>query len=99
MDRLHRSKPQLRGNSARIANKADLHPVNPFSKRETHDAQTILWYKIFTILTWLLAVVSSVYYTIHAPHDDITKQRTIWGQNRHHHTAFALNSCIASIYW
>lgn len=76
-----------------------LHRINPFAKRETHDAQTILWYKVFTILTWLLAVVSSVYYTIHAPHDDITKQRTIWGQNRHHHTAFALNSCIASIYW
>jgi hypothetical protein len=73
--------------------------VNPFAKRETHDAQTIFWYKIFTTLSWLLAVVSSVYYTFHAPDDDVTKQRTIWGQNRHHHTAFALNSCIASIYW
>ncbi|KFY31841.1 hypothetical protein V493_00744 [Pseudogymnoascus sp. VKM F-4281 (FW-2241)] len=76
-----------------------LHRINPFAKRETHDPQTILWYKIFTILTWLLAVVSSVYYTFHSPSDDITKQRTIWGQNKHHHTAFALNSCIASIYW
>ncbi|KFY94303.1 hypothetical protein V500_03345 [Pseudogymnoascus sp. VKM F-4518 (FW-2643)] len=76
-----------------------LHRINPFAKRETHDPHAILWYKICTILTWLLSVVTSVYYTFDAPYDDKTKQRTIWGQNSHHHTAFALNSCIASIYW
>lgn len=76
-----------------------LHRINPFTKRETHDARAILWYKILTVLTWILAVGSSVYYTFHAPKDDVLARRTIWGQNKHHHTAFALNSCIASIYW
>ena len=73
--------------------------VNPFSKRESHDAQSILTYKILTIVTWLLAVISSVYYTLHAPKDDHFARRSIWGQNSHHHTAFAMNSVIASIYW
>jgi hypothetical protein len=101
MDRLHQSKPQtpLHSQLWLCRKDANPRPVNPFAKRETHDAQTIFWYKIFTTLSWLLAVVSSVYYTFHAPDDDVTKQRTIWGQNRHHATAFALNSCIASIYW
>lgn len=77
-----------------------LHQVNPFSKRDSHDARTIWVYKILTIITWLLVVISSVYYTFNAPKDGPYKRRhTIWGQNSAHHTAFALNSIIASIYW
>lgn len=75
------------------------HSINPFSKRDSHDAKTIWAYKIFTILSWLLIVASSVYYSLHAPHDGKYKHRTIWGQNSHYNTAFELNSIIASIYW
>lgn len=76
-----------------------LNRINPFTKRETYDPQTILWYKILTLLTWLLAVISSVYYSVCEPEDDVLARRTIWGQNKHNHTAFALNAIIASIYW
>lgn len=76
------------------------HSINPFSKRDSHDAKTIWAYKILTILSWLLVVVTSVYYTFHSPHDVGKHVRhSIWGQNSAHHTAFALNSLIASIYW
>ncbi|KAI9741481.1 MAG: hypothetical protein M1818_004287 [Claussenomyces sp. TS43310] len=76
-----------------------LHQINPFSKRDSHNANSIIAYKVLTIVSWLLVVLSSVYYTFDAPRDDVYARRTIWGQNRHYHTAFALNSLIASIYW
>jgi hypothetical protein len=76
-----------------------LHHINPFTKRDSHDARTVWVYKVLTILTWLLTVVTSVYYTFERPQDDNLARRTIWGQNKHFHTAFALNSLIASIYW
>jgi len=76
-----------------------LHQVNPFSKRESYDPPTVWTYKFLTIITWLLVVISSVYYTFRAPDDDHLPRRTIWGQNNHFHTAFTINSIIVSIYW
>jgi len=76
-----------------------LHQVNPFVKRDAHDARSLRAYKFLTIISWLLVVVASVYYAFHAPHDDVYARRTIWGQNRHYHTAFTINSVIVSIYW
>jgi hypothetical protein len=76
-----------------------LHQVNPFAKRETYDAKAVWAYKILTIITWLVTVISSVYYTFHAPKDGKLARRTIWGQNYEYHTAFALNAVITSIYW
>jgi len=76
-----------------------LHQVNPFSKRDNHSANAVVAYKVLTIVSWLLVVISTVYYTFDAPTDDVYARRTIWGQNRAHHTAFSLNSIIASIYW
>lgn len=73
-----------------------LSTVNPFSKRDTHDAQTVWFYKVTTIITWLLVVASSVYYNYHAPTDDKCGH-TIWGQNGP--TPFALNPIIVDIYW
>jgi len=76
-----------------------LQQINPFTKRDSHDARAVLIYKFLTFVTWVLSVVTTVYYTFNIPHDDHLPRRTIWGQNRHFHTAFALNSLIASIYW
>jgi len=71
---------------------------NPFARRESHSAGSITTYRIFTILSWLLVTVATIYYTIHAPHDDVKKRRnTIWGHNKP--TPFALNVAITSIYW
>jgi hypothetical protein len=77
----------------------DFDPVNPFAKRDEHATKAVWTYKALTIITWLLVVITSIYYTFNAPGDDKYPRRTIWGQNRVHHTAFALNSVIASIYW
>lgn len=76
-----------------------LRQANPFAKRETYDARAVWTYKILTVITWLVTVISSVYYTFHAPKDDKLARRTIWGQNHEYHTAFALNPVITSIYW
>lgn len=72
--------------------------MNPFSKRESHTAQSVLTYKILTIISWLVVTITTIYYTFNAPHDDRKKWRdTIWGHNIS--TPFALNVVITSIYW
>lgn len=73
--------------------------VNPFSKRDSHDATSVTVYKVLTILSYLLSMVTTVYYTFNAPQDDKFARRTIWGQNSAFHTAFTLNAIITSIYW
>lgn len=73
---------------------------NPFARRESHPAQAIWTYKILTILTWLVLVIASVYYTFNKPDDDVKKWRhTIWGVNKAYPTPFAQNAIITSIYW
>ncbi|RDW69447.1 ATP synthase F0 [Coleophoma cylindrospora] len=75
-------------------------PVNPFSRRESHSAASVTTYKVLTILSWLLVVITSFYYSFNVPQDDIKKWRsTIWGVNAVYHTPFATSSVIASIYW
>ncbi|RSL85481.1 hypothetical protein CEP52_016135 [Fusarium oligoseptatum] len=78
---------------------ANWQQLNPFSKRESHSNGAILTYKILTLLTWILSVVVSVYYTVRRPEDGHTRNRTIWEQNHMYPTAFSLNSTITSIYW
>jgi len=74
---------------------------NPFSKQDTHSKNSILAYRIASILSWLLLVVATFYYTYHVPKDDkLGYRHTIWGVNNFFgHSPFALNSVIASIYW
>jgi len=75
------------------------HRHNPFAKRESHSAGTITAYKIFTLLSWLLSVVVSVYYVFEEPRDGFHIRRRIWDQNYLYRTAFTLNSTIVDIYW
>jgi hypothetical protein len=57
-------------------------------------------YKVCTIVTWLLVIVSGAYYTFNAPvHCRHHHCHTIWGQNDHRPTPFNLNSIVTSIYW
>jgi len=73
---------------------------NPFARRESHNTQSIWAYKITTILTWLLVVVATFYYTYNVPEHKAGWRHTIWGVNKAYgHSPFALNSVIASIYW
>jgi hypothetical protein len=55
---------------------------------------------VLTIITWLVSVLASIYYTFGKPLDDKEHWRnTIWGHNRDFPTPFALNALIASLYW
>ncbi|OCL09835.1 DUF1774-domain-containing protein [Glonium stellatum] len=76
-----------------------IHSINPFSSSDDYSHQSIITYKIATAVTWLLAVITSVYYTFEKPHEGKYHRHTIWGQNGHHRTPFTMNSVITSIYW
>lgn len=73
--------------------------VNPFSRRESYSGGEITTYKVFTLATWLLSVVTSVYYTLEHPHGKHSINRRIWEQNDHYPSGFTMNSVIASIFW
>ncbi|KAF2198366.1 DUF1774-domain-containing protein [Delitschia confertaspora ATCC 74209] len=77
----------------------DASEYNPFSRRDEHSRNALVGYKIGTAISWLLLVITSIYYTFRAPGEGHKPRRTIWGQNSAHHTPFALNSVITSIYW
>ncbi|KAG5948793.1 hypothetical protein E4U60_000868 [Claviceps pazoutovae] len=78
---------------------ANWNAYNPFSRRDSHSGVSIFAYKIFTLLSWLLSVVVSVYYVLHAPTDGFTIRRRIWDQNYLYPTAFTMNSVLGDIYW
>lgn len=79
-----------------VANKA---LVNPFHARNDYPRGSVITYKVCSALSYLLVVITSIYYTFERPHEGRRSRHTIWDQNRHHHTAFALNSAIITIYW
>ncbi|KAF2798142.1 DUF1774-domain-containing protein [Melanomma pulvis-pyrius CBS 109.77] len=84
--------------------------LNPFARREEFSSQHLLLYKITTLVTYLLLLVTAFYYTFNAPHDGKhhhgknhhgrwDHQSTIWGQNDLHPTPYSQNFIITSIYW
>ncbi|TQN72223.1 hypothetical protein CSHISOI_03264, partial [Colletotrichum shisoi] len=76
-----------------------INALNPFSKKEAHSVRSITTYKVLTILSWLLSLVVTFYYTFNEPRDGFTIRRRIWDQNYLYPTAFTLNSAIVDIYW
>lgn len=72
--------------------------VNPFSKKESHSPNAIITYKVLTLLTWLLSVVVSVYYSVESPADDLKHGRTIAGQNYLNPSGFTLNFPLVDLY-
>jgi len=74
--------------------------VTPGEHRPSRNV--ILLWRILTPISWLFIVITSTYYTFRRPHEGGNRhydRHTIWGQNGRHHTPFALNSVIVSIYW
>jgi hypothetical protein len=77
-----------------------LNQINPFAKRDSHSPGAVITYKVLTILTWLLSVIVSVYYTFHGADDiGLHHRRTIWEQNAIFRSGFTQNRIITSIYW
>lgn len=76
---------------------------NPFSRRTSFSSQSILLYKITTTLSYLLFLITAIYYNFHAPHDGDTKHHhnlhnaRFWQHN--FSTPFAQSAIITSIYW
>jgi hypothetical protein len=77
----------------------DWNAWNPFARREEHTRQSITAYKILTILSWLLAVIPSLYYTFDDPRDGHSIRKRLWDINLLYPTAFTLNPIITTIYW
>jgi hypothetical protein len=77
------------------------HRVNPFAKRDSHSNGAINTYRILTIISWLMAVVSSVYFSTwqHTNHDGTIIRQGIWDLNRLYPSAFTMNSTIVEIFW
>ncbi|KAI6263869.1 hypothetical protein MCOR26_011773, partial [Pyricularia oryzae] len=73
--------------------------INPFSKRDSHSANAVFTYKILTITSWLLSLLSSVYYTFNDDHDAFHIRRRIWDINDLYLTGFRLDHMITSLYW
>ncbi|KAH8912298.1 ATP synthase F0 [Coniochaeta sp. PMI_546] len=74
--------------------------INPFAKRDSHSRGSVITYKILTIVTWLLSVIVSVYYTFDYPrHGRYHHLRSIWDVNYAYPTGFTLNYLIVSLYW
>ncbi|EOA83752.1 uncharacterized protein SETTUDRAFT_21105 [Exserohilum turcica Et28A] len=69
--------------------------MNPFAKRDEHSSQAILLYKITTSLSYVLLVVTTFYYTFHAPKGH--GNHRFWHNNPP--TPFAQSSLFTSIYW
>jgi hypothetical protein len=47
-----------------------LSTVNPFARRESYPVQAVWIYKLLSIISWLVVVVTSVYYSFYEPEDD-----------------------------
>jgi len=74
--------------------------LNPFARRESYPVQAVWTYKLLSIISWLVVVVTSVNYSFLGPEDDKEEGRhTIWEVNRLYFTPFALNATILAIYW
>jgi len=75
--------------------------LNPFARRESHSARSIWAYKTLTTLSWLLVLITSIYYTFAVPEHAKHKHwhHTIWDVNSARITPFSLNALIASLYW
>jgi len=76
-----------------------VHSVNPFLEQSSYSRRSVIAYRFTTTISWLLLVITSIYYTFAHPHEGRYSRHTIWGQNYHRHTPFALNSVIVSLYW
>lgn len=76
-----------------------LHAINPFAKRENQSPAAVITYKVLTILTWLLSIAVSVYYSTYEPHDGHHIRTHIGDINWIHPSGFTLNNVIMDIYW
>lgn len=71
--------------------------VNPFSRRDEFSSQALIVHRITTLVTYIVFLVTAIYYTFERPHEGHKPRHTIWGNNAA--SPFAQNSIMTSIYW
>jgi len=77
-----------------------LNQINPFAKRDSHSPGAVITYKVLTVVSWLLSVIVSFYYTFEkANWNGRYHPRTIWDVNYLHYSGFTQNYLITSLYW
>ncbi|KAK6353324.1 hypothetical protein TWF696_005294 [Orbilia brochopaga] len=75
---------------------------NPFGRDREGTRRNIAGYKVATILSFLLNLVFTVMYTLHAPtngHKHRHWNHTIFGLRDHDYTAFSPSYVFITIYW
>jgi hypothetical protein len=77
-----------------------LNNINPFAKRDSHSAGSVVTYKVLTVVSWLMSLIVSVYYTFpkgewnHRYHP-----RTLWDADFYHPTGFTQHYLMTSLFW
>ncbi|KAJ4360092.1 uncharacterized protein N0V89_000651 [Didymosphaeria variabile] len=71
--------------------------LNPFSRRDEFSSRELILHRITTLVTYIIFVITAIYYTFSAPHEGHHPWHTIWGNNAA--TPFAQNKVMTSIYW
>ena len=74
--------------------------VNPFAKQDSRSSGSVITYKVLTVLSWVLSLVVSVYYSFHKDWDGHVHHRTtVWDVNYINYSGFTQNYLITSLYW
>lgn len=76
-----------------------LNNINPFAKRDSHSTGSVVTYKVLSVLSWLLSVITSVYLSYDSEYTHHHHRGTIWHHNYANWSGFTQNSTISSIYW
>ncbi|KAF2442960.1 DUF1774-domain-containing protein [Karstenula rhodostoma CBS 690.94] len=71
--------------------------LNPFSRREEFSSRELILHRVTTLITYIVFLITAIYYTFKAPGEGKYERHTIWGNNTA--TPFAQNSVMTSIYW
>jgi len=73
---------------------------NPFARvREDENPRNVLFYKVTTIVVFLLNLVFTIMYTTGHPQDGKYHRHSIYGQSNAHITPFTPSYVFTSIYW
>jgi hypothetical protein len=71
--------------------------VNPLSRREYFSSRELILHRVTTLVTFIIFLITAIYYTFEAPGEGRYPRHTIWGNNAA--TPFTQNSIMTSIYW
>lgn len=71
--------------------------LNPFARRDEYTRNQVLFFKVATLVSYIMLLVSGFYFEFAAPHDGHKPHGSIWHFNRR--TPFTQNIIITSLYW